>query len=96
MIAGLTALAACQLRSLIDVMQLMICCGVDMRRLGATWQQRRPLFVRNAVQEEGTEANHEADQEVAEGGAHVPDLAPRYLMTRRRASFFAMPRTVER
>ena len=74
----------------------MTCYGVDMRRLGATWLQRRLPFVRNAEQDEGTEAVHEADQEVAEGGAHVPDLAPRYLMTRRRASFFAMPRTVER
>ena len=82
----MTALAICRLGSLIDVMRLMTCCGVDMRSLGATRQQRRPLFVRNAVQEEGTEADREAGQEIAEGGARVPDLAPRSLMKKRLAS----------
>ena len=92
----MTALASCRLRSLIDLMRLMTCCGVDMKSFGACWQQRRPLFVTNAVHEGGTEADPEAGHGVEEGGVHVPGRTHRYLMKKKLASFFAMPRTMER
>ena len=92
----MTALGICRLGSLIDVMRLMTCCGVDMKSIGTSWQQRRPLFVRNTEHEERTEADQEAGQGAEEGGVHVPGLALRYLMKKKLASFFAMPRTVKR
>ena len=95
-IAGATALAIWRLGSLIDVMRLMTCCGVDMKSLGAWWQLRGPRFVRNAGHEEGIEADQGAGQGIERGGVHAPVRAPQYLMTKKLASFFAMPRTVER